>query len=458
MEKKKKSWKSFIIFWIVAILALSAWYGYLQVKNRNASFINPLVSLLPIGSDAQQEVKVAADIFTKISAQDSKERVFMILFQNNWEIRPGGGFIGSFGILKIKNGQVADLQIHDTGNFDARVPATVPAPYPMPETLRIKSLQLRDSNFSPDFITNAKAAENFYYLGQGQEKFDGIIAVNANVLISFLKVTGPVEIPGYPGTYGDENAILALEYQVEKAFEEQGITRGDRKSVMNDLAMEILKKVQTLDNSQKIELLKIISVDLKKKDIQMNFSDPELQAEVEKINWAGEIDENWKQDYLMANDANLGAYKSDYYVKRSMDYSIDLTGENPRALLEISYEHTAKQKDWMTKDYVTYLRVYVPDGSWLVKQNTTAKPVFGSEFGKKYFGMLVYVPLGQTRVVEMEYNLPKEMKNLAYDLEIQKQSGINGVPVKVHVIDKDGFKSDYDLMLNSDFTLSGLTR
>ena len=428
----------------------------MQYKNRNLNFANPLVSVLPIGDNARQELKVSADIFTKISAQDNRERVFMVLFQNNWEIRPGGGFIGSFGILKIKNGKVSDLSIHDTGNFDGRVPTDVPVPYPMFETLGIKSLQLRDSNFSPDFPTNAKEAEKFYYLGQGQEKFDGIIGVNANVLISFLTVTGPVEIEGYPGTYEDENAILALEYQVEKAFEEQGITRGERKSVMNDLAKVIISKAQEFDNSQKLKLLEIISNDLKKKDIQLYFADPEIQAEVEKVNWAGEVDANWKQDFLLANDANLGAYKSDYYVKRSMEYSVDLTGENPKALLQITYEHTAKQKDWMTKDYVSYLRVYVPDGAWLVNQNTSGEPVFGSEFGKKYFGILVRVPLGQIRVVEMEYNLPKEIKDLTYDLKIQKQSGINDIPVKVHVTDKDGFKSDYDFRMNSDVVLNKL--
>jgi hypothetical protein len=382
----------------------------------------------------------------------------LVLFQNNWEIRPGGGFIGSFGILKIKNGQLADLSIHDTSNFDARVPNTVPAPYPMPETLRIKSLQLRDSNFSPDFPANVRLAREFYEMGQGAEKFDGVIGITANVLISFLKVTGPVEIAGYPGTYGDENAILALEYQVEKAYEEQGIARGERKSILNDLAKAILEKVQALDNGQKLELLKIISDDLRKKDIQLYFADPELQSEVEKIGWGGKVDESWSADYLMANDANLGAYKSDYFVKRSMEYSVDLSGEIPKAVLQLTYNHTAKQKDWMTKDYVTYLRVYVPDGAWLSRTNISGTPVFGSEFGKKYFGVLVYVPLGQTRTVELEYDLPRALKDSPYDLKIQKQAGINDVPAEITVTDKDGFKSNYNFALNSDTILSELAR
>ncbi len=63
-----------------------------------------------------------------------------------------------------------------------------------------------------------------------------------STLESILKITGPIEVTGYPGTYNSENALISLEYQVEKAFEEQGIERGERKSIITDLAKEIKKE------------------------------------------------------------------------------------------------------------------------------------------------------------------------------------------------------------------------
>ncbi|MCX6764076.1 MAG: DUF4012 domain-containing protein [Candidatus Moranbacteria bacterium] len=448
--EKKRSLKFWIFFWSISCLFLAGWFLYWNTHSGNINTQETLVDWLPIEDQQKGQLKLALDLSDFIFGQDNVQRTFLVLFQNNMEIRPGGGFIGSFGILKILNGKVADFQIHDTGNFDARIPNTVAPPYPMAETLHIKFWQLRDSNFSPDFLENAKKAEEFYYMGQGGETFDGIMGITTNVLTSFLKATGPVEIPGYPGTYKDEDAVLKLEYQVEKAYEQQGIQKGDRKSIMNDLGQVIMAKVFNLSQTQKLELAQVILEDLNRKDIQIFFRDPKLQEKVVAAGWAGQVDADWKKDFLMPVDANLGSFKSDYFIKRSFDYSVDLTGEIPKAVLKITYQHNATQKDWMTKEYLTYLRVYVPDGSWLVNTQNFENPKFGNEFGKKYFGDMVYVKLGETKTVILEYNLPKEIKT-DYDLKIQKQAGLNNIPVSLHINGKD-----YKFDLNKDTVLNNI--
>ncbi|MFA4817311.1 MAG: DUF4012 domain-containing protein [Parcubacteria group bacterium] len=443
---KKYSTKFWIVFWLVSFIFLAAFYYFLNYRGNIAGDV---ANILPVS----EKYKSVASFVEYFSAKDDREKTFLVLFQNNLEIRPGGGFVGSFGILKIKNGGISDLQIHDTGIFDGRVPDGIMPPYPIPETLRITSWKLRDSNFSPDFATNAKKAEEFYYLGKGGEKFDGVIGITTNVLISFLKATGPIAIEGYPGTYADESAIYDLEYQVEKAFEEQGIARADRKSVLNDLGKAILQKVTAFDMGQKIKLAEIIYDDLNKKDIQLFFTDSALNAQAQKAGWAGEIDQDWKSDFLMTSDANFGAWKSDYYVKRSLDYTIDLTKDVPEAKLLVTYNHTAVKRDFMTKDYLTFLRVYAPEGSWLVNNKNFSSTKFGTELGKKYFGAIIYVPLGASKTVELNYTLPKQIGE-NYNLKIQKQPGLNDIPVVVHVIDKTGQKKDYQFTMNSDIVLN----
>ena len=418
-----------------------------QIKNKG---IESVVNTFPVS----EKWKTLTSLADYLIAQDNQEKTFLVLFQNNMEIRPGGGYIGSFGILKIKNGKVADMQIHDLSNFDVRIPNVEIAPEQMQKALNIKYLKLRDSNFSPDFPTDAEKAEYFYHLGQGQENFDGVIGITANVLTSFLKATGPIQIEGYPGTYADENAIMSLEYQVEKGFVDQGIQKIERKSIMSDLAKEVIKKVSDLNASQKIELMNIILNDLDKKDIQLYFKDANLAQKVNGANWGGKTDTDWNNDYLMISDANLGAYKSDYYIKRSFEYSMDFSKEIPTANLKITYHHTAEHKDWMTKDYLDYLRVYVPEGSWMTDSKNTGEMKFGNELEKTFFGSLITVPLGQEKTIEFSYTLPEEFKDKSYDLKIQKQAGINDVPVKVHVTDKDGNKKDYEFIMNSDIVLS----
>lgn len=442
---KKYSRKFWIMFWLSAVVFLAAWYAFWQTRFGGD------INQDSFSGKSSGEFGALYEIANYFLKNDNQEKTFLILFQNNLELRPGGGFIGSFGIFKMKNGKLTLSQIHDTGNFDGRIPSVVEPPYPMKQTLRIDSWKLRDSNYSPDFETNAKKAEEFYYMGSGGEKFDGIIGITTNVLSSFLKATGPIQIEGYPGTYDSENAVITLERQVEKDYVEQGIEMGERKAVMSELGKEILKRVFDLSGSQQLELFGIIADDLKSKDIQLYFKDENLQKTVKERGWAGAVDRNWNKDYLMMVDANLGAYKSDYYIKRQVEYSVDFSQQKPEAVLKITYKHTAKQRDWMTKDYLSYLRIYVPKGSQLIEAENVDKNIQkGTEFEKEYFGAIVNVPLDSEKTVIWKYLLPENITPVDYELEIQKQSGVSDIPIRVEIIQPDGTKKVSEKILNEE--------
>jgi hypothetical protein len=452
---KKRSIKFWIIFWSASILFLIAWFFFWQIKEHGFKSLDGIIAHAPFVSTETKQRYEALTYFADDAFQKNQEKTYLILFQNNLEIRPGGGYLGSFAVLKTENGKIIYLKTYDLSNFDSQVESNMKPPYPLQETLGIQSWKMRDSNFSPDFETNAQKAIEFYHLGGGQENFDGVIGVTSNVLGSLLKITGPIQLNDYPGTYDSSNAIISLEYQVEKGYSDQGIEKQDRKDIMNELFEEILNRINNLKTPQKIDLFESLIDSLNQKDIQIYFADPTLESQTELADWAGQVDPNWKNDFLMVVDANIGAFKSDYYVKRSIDYTIDLSQDQPTADLKITYDHTAVQKDWMTTNYRTYLRVYVPDGSHLDSwTNNDTSPVFGNEFGKKYFGSLVTVPVGETKTVELKYTLPDNIKNNPYDLKIQKESGINDVPVSLHIIDKKGNKKDYNLKLNSDIMLN----
>jgi hypothetical protein len=452
-QHSKKFWFTFVT---VAIIFLSGWFVFWQVKTHGLESLKRLLGLLPVKEELKTDLDTVISLADSLLDTNGAEKIFLILFQNNLELRPGGGFIGSFGILKVRDGNITHFAVHDTGNFDGRIPDTIAPPYPMKETLNIPSWKFRDSNYSPDFSENAKWAEDFYHMGQGQEQFDGVVGVTANVLTSFLRITGPIEIDGFPGTYGADNAILDLEYQVEQGYLKQGIEFGERKSVMGILGLEILHRVKGLSLTQKYELFKVTLDDLHRKDVQLSFKDPALQDQVMASGWDGRLDGTWKDDYLLLVDANLNSFKSDYFMKRSYNYTVDLSKETPEAVLAVTYKHTAKEKSWLTKDYQTFLRVYVPEGGFLteVTGNTSLPKAFGQFLNKKYFGVLVHVPLGTEKTVVFRYTLPKDIERTWYDLKVEKQPGLNDVPVKVTVIKADGSKEEKGFVLNRNTVLS----
>lgn len=453
-RRKGRSLTFWIIFWSLAIIFLLAWAFFLQMKNKDFSFLfrlaNPIVKVMPVEEKTKQELLTVFDIMPEI-LKGGEEKTYLILFQNNLELRPGGGFIGSFGIMKIKNGKVSFVDTHDTNVFDSAISSNIDPPYPMGELLNIKNWELRDSNWSPNFPTNAKKASEFYSLEGGKEDLDGVIAISTEVLTSFLEITGPVSIEGYPGEYNSENAITKLEYQVEKGYKQQGIEKGKRKYIMKDLAKKLINKAQNLNWKDKKELLLSVEKNLDNKNIMIYFSNDDLQDKIRSLNWDGEV-ESFDKDYLMMVDANLGALKTDLHMKRVFEYTVDFSQEKPKANLKIHYTNTARARDWMTSDYTSYLRIYMPEDSWLLEDEDGW--IFGEEFGKKYVGFTLRVPIDKSKTVEVDYELPKNIQFDVYDLLIQKQSGVDRLSGKIVIIDKDKNKKEYEVNSKKDWGLN----
>ena len=181
-----------------------------------------------------------------------------------------------------------------------------------------------------------------------------------------------------------------------------------------------------------------------------NFADSELQSLVESVHWDGRVASDWGSDYLMLVDANMGSLKTDYYIKRAIDYNIDLTQEKPLVELHYKYQNTAKVGDWRTSDYHSYLRVYVPKGANLLDRKMVSYPNIQEEFGKTYFGFIVHTVMNHETDAYIKYELPADFDKDNYRLLIQKQSGVGDVPVKVTVKTKDGNVSTQEQVLKRD--------
>lgn len=451
---------------MLALLALGGYFLFFYAKNHKEEFtveslalFQKVSQLLPIAPDTKKEISVVNNLVSTFTKTDGITYTFLILLQNNFELRPGGGFLGQYGILKIQDGKIISFTVEDANLLDQRITAKVTPPWPLTRYSQIKKWKFRDSNFSPDFPTNVSKAEYFYRLGGGLVKFDGAIAVNADVLNHILAITGPITIPGF-GTYTSSNAALDLEEDVEKAYLGDNVPaeiKQARKNVMKQLAAQIVSHVSNLSDFQKLANLALD--ELRSKNVQLSFKDTNLQAQIESVHWGGEVVKDWNKDYLFVVDANLGALKSDYYVKRSLEYTIDFTGEKPKATLVYTYNHTATHGDWRTSDYHTYTRVYTPLGSKYIDQSRVKTGGVGAQndttFGKTVFGYKVDALIGSTLPTSISYELPDTITPDNYELLIQKQSGIGTIPITVTVKTKDGdFTQKTDLMKDLRLTFT----
>ena len=156
------------------------------------------------------------DAFPSLLGFEGK-RQYLILFQNNMEIRPGGGFIGSYGLAQLENGKLVSFKVHDVYDADGKLTAHIDPPFGLRRYLGSSHLYLRDSNFGIDFVEDGKQAARLLQWETG-EKVDGVLAVDTTFLRKLLMVMGKVTVPDYNETVTAENFYLITQAHAEKDF------------------------------------------------------------------------------------------------------------------------------------------------------------------------------------------------------------------------------------------------
>lgn len=448
---------------VLAVIVLGGFSLFFYAKEHKTEFaigslnlFQKVSKLLPLAPDTKKEIEVVNTLVETLTKKDDQTHTFLALLQNSDELRPGGGFLGQYAIIKVKNGEVVSTFVEDANLLDQRIVADVPTPYPFKRKMQLKKWKFRDSNFSPDFPTNAEKAQYFYRLAGGREKFDGVIAVNSLTFNNILALTGPIQIPGDSNVYTSADGAYKLEDRVERAYLGEDVPaelKQARKNIMKKIAAEIMKRAVTVSNIPK--LAEFAQGELRNKDVMLYFKDPALQSLVESVHWDGSVAKDWTGDYLMLVDANMGALKTDYYIRRSLDYTVDFTGEKPTATLTYTYQNTATHGDWRTSDYHTYLRAYVPLGAKFLERKMINVVTTKEAFGKTYFDGFVDVEIGQSDVnTTLKYELPDTITSENYRLLIQKQSGVGTLPVTVHLKTKDKeYTQSADLLKDINFTI-----
>lgn len=373
----------------------------------------------------------------------NEEKTYLLLFQNNLELRPSGGYIGNFGILKVKNGRPTAFEIHDTNIFDGFGKIKTELPQPLKDHLKIDNWQMRDGNWSPDFEISAKQVEYFYQIQGGQEKFDGIIGINAALLPDLLELTGPVYLEDFDKEFESNNVLRDLEYEVEKGYIQRNIEPGERKKIFKSLIKNILEKLIQENSWLNEKYRNFVIKELEEKNLLLYFKDSDIQKIAADFNWGGRVDTSYQDDYLMLVEANLGSRKSNAFIERQIDYSVDFAKEKPEAKLKIKYIHQDGEKDWFNDDYRFYLRIYTPLGTWLENTNGIDNEIeFINEFNKTVFANWIEVPAGQEKTIEFTYTLPKKInQELRYRILVQKQSGMDIFPFKLTL--KKGDQKEY---------------
>jgi hypothetical protein len=402
------------------------------------SYLQELKSKLLDANDILNFAYQAARVFPSVAGYP-EEKQYLFLLQNPWELRPTGGFIGTYGILKVKDGELAEFKTHDVYSLDN--PATdagykVEPPQPIKDYL-VDNYFFRDANWSPDFPTSAYTLLRFYeeekkIIGEKAPNFDGVIAVTPRLIENLLLLLGGLEVDGEK--YSAENFTELLQYKVEVDWHQQGLQVDERKNVVAEIAMSLKERLFALPftDLQKVILLAIDL--LNEKEILMYFKDPLAMDIVRNNDWTGEI-KSVNGDYLFVVDTNLASLKTDEVMEKTLSYKLVEKDGKLLATASMTYKNKGTFT-WKHTRLNSYSRFYVPKGSNLLsssgqmkrdRSKEIGKVETFEEFGKSVFGAFISIEPGHTKTLSLTYELPNYIyqQYLAgkYSLLIQKQPG-----------------------------------
>lgn len=432
---------------------------------------------------------------TLLGAGETKH--YVVVFQNNTELRATGGFMGSYAEIHVKDGEIVKLDVPGGGTYDLQGSLKTNIAAPEPLQLLKARWEFQDANWFPDFPTSARKIMAFYADAEGGS-VDGVISVNATFVADFIGLLGPVDMPEYGRVITSENFLTETQKIVELEYDR---TENKPKEFIGDLAPIVLDRVMHGTPEDFFAALDRVNKGLGTRDIQIYFADGDLEREVRELGWGGELHAA-DGDYVMLVDTNLGGGKTDGVISETMDVSARIAEDGSVTdTVTVTRTHHGIAGDPFTGvNNVDYVRLYVPQGAELISSSGFTIPdpaLFDlapsdwkidddllysldtlvvdamtgtatyNESGKTVFANWVQTKPGQTSTFTFSYRLPFSIaakpdgtmmafakKTLgiptteSYSLSIQKQSGVADRFTRVTVsvpTNRDTVWSSHDL-------------
>lgn len=432
---------------------------------------NALTALSDFTSGLQRDIPAILALLG-----DQEPHTYLILLQNNAELRPTGGFIGNYMIMETNDGYLTKNNVFDIYSADHQLAENLTPPREiMPANNR---WFMRDSNYSAHFPLSAEKAA-WFLEKEGGPGVDTVIAIDQNFVTELLRRTGPIKIPELTQSLTSENFSTIVSYIVESKIS----GREDPKTILRSFMPAFTKAL--FKNTEPVALLSVIRVAIKNKHVLAYSKNPSIQAFFENRGLAGLMKKTEpKEDFLNIQHTSISGNKSDDDIAELIghDTYINLDGSlsDELSITRIHTWNTDTEKNikniissfgfteiservWRIfgrSPNVNMLRIYVPKNSVIEDSaGSNVETFFDEETGKTYFSARIDTPLGGLSTLKLRYKLPFKI-NLdpadKYFLSVQSQAGQSNVALRKRIFAESGITNYKYFPSESSFDLDGV--
>lgn len=395
-------------------------------------------SSLADAKDYLQEMHGGITLFTEVNPYldealgKDADKKYLLLFANNMELRPGGGFIGSYAIVTVRHFGIRSISVYDVYDADGQLIRRVEPPAAISQYLEQPFWYLRDSAFSPDFPENAKQAEFFLKESMNQDSFEGVILITTTAVKSLLGAMGPLSIPDYGEIITQDNFYMKAQLYAESDFFPGSI---QKKRFLESVMTQLLL---ALPQASPLRLAPAVTDSFDEKQIVMWTRNTNIQRFLNERYWSGALlepvcttapDKVCVADYLYQFDANLGVNKANFFIRResSLAAVMDSSGKITNTAI-FRYDNDSQEGVFPGGSYKNYFQLYLPQNTVVSSiriDDVSLDDYDETNFDYKRIGFLLNVPPQASRTVTIQYSLPTTVISGSgtYQLLMQKQVG-----------------------------------
>jgi hypothetical protein len=331
-------------------------------------------------------------------------RQYLILSQNPDELRPTGGFMGSYGVLSASGGHVQLARYDDSLTWvGAHSTAVIPAgqvgsPFrfydpPLEETIA-------DTNNLPDWPTAAQGASKLWSEG-GETPVQGVITFTPQFLADVLAVTGPVEIPSYNTTVTAANAITQINFYTHGAGIPSPGSGINRKEFLSPLGAGVMTKLLNAPPAQWRALGEAVSRAFQARDLMVWSTDPAVQTTLTDRHWDGALPKT-SGDFFDDAEFEYGA-KNGSGLKRSFADQVVIHRDGSAQVTTVVTIHNTEPASDVNDNVLTYYTLYGPPGATLDSNLSdppvSAEPSLAGHPAAGWFRTVAALSTGSIKVV-----------------------------------------------------------
>ena len=405
---------------------------------ENCARTNGVMRTLLSGSqqdDVQTTLKTARTTLDAMRPLFASDQTWVVMLQNTTELRPTGGFTGSYALVELRDQTLQLLAIEDIYDADGQVDRFRTAPPGIAEyTSGENGLRLPDANWWPDFPTSAQTQLDFL-AEAGRENLVGVVAINLSLIQDILSITGPIDLPDYSTRLTRENASTILRAHAQEFFPG---SRG--KKQMLGYALEQLQyQLATLNGVQQRAVLQVLLRAAVTKDIQIFSTDPAQQQALQALGVTAALDSP-DSSTLALIEANVGINKANEFVTRTMTATHSDGGLDLSLTLKNNADHLAPDLPASQSGYVNYQRIITGPDLQIsnVRTDTIAKPTTtpaswtthsGHMFTEQ--GLLMTILPGQSQTLSFRVKLTTSAQGVSQPILLWHQSGTGTTPLTI---------------------------